>query len=195
MKITLNSTVKLVAALTLIFLACSKILATTYYVSLGGGNVSPYTNWATAANTIQDAVDVASAGETVVVTNGIYDTGETVTPGYFSSNRVVITADITVKSVNGPENTIILGKGPFGDGAVRGVYMSAGILEGFTITDGHSQDGDIDYDLSGGGVNMFGGNGIITNCIIRGNEADYSGGGTISGTVKNRTISGNSAIV
>ena len=38
---------------------------------------------------------------------------------------VVITNNITVRSVNGPENTIILGKGPRGSNAVRGVYMSS----------------------------------------------------------------------
>ena len=166
-----------------------------HYVSYNGSAVPPYTNWATAATNIQDAVDVASAGETVLVTNGVYDTGETVTPGYSSSNRVVITNNIIVKSVNGPANTIILGKGPLGSNAVRGVYMSAGILSGFTISNGHTwiyPSGEDYYDKSGGGVNMYGGNGIIKNCIISGNLAQFYGGGTFGGTVNNCTIIGNS---
>ena len=61
----------------------------------------------------------------VLVNDGTYDTGGG-TAGKNCSNRVVITKDIIVKSVNGPENTIILGKGPLGSSAVRGVYMSAG---------------------------------------------------------------------
>ena len=32
-------------------------------------------------------------GALVLVTNGVYDSGETVTPGYSCSNRVVITKD------------------------------------------------------------------------------------------------------
>ena len=174
-----------------------EIITPIHYVSPVGGNISPYTNWANAAHTIQDAIDVASPGDTVLVTNGTYSVGETVMPGFALSNRVVITKNITVNSVNGPENTIILGQGPNGSGAVRGVCMTAGILEGFTVSNGHTRTSGVYYDTSGGGVNMMIGNGIITNCTISGNSADDWGGGTCGGTyggtVNNCTISGNSA--
>ncbi len=166
-----------------------------YYVNKSNPTPAyPYRSWATAATKIQDAVDASLIHSQVIVTNGIYDVGETVTPGYSSLNRVVITKDITVRSVNGPETTIIIGKGPQGNNAVRGVYMSAGVLEGFTVSNGHTlTSGDWNYDQSGGGINMHGGNGIVTNCIISENSSSGNGGGTFYGTVNNCMIKGNSA--
>ena len=187
-------TITNISVFLLIIFASQNILAATNYVSKTGGHVSPFTSWANAATNIQTAVDVASDGDTVLVNDGIYNNGGAVTPGYSCSNRVVITKDIIVKSVSGPDNTIILGKGPLGSSAVRGVYMSAGILDGFTVSNGHTMtSGDYNYDYRGGGVNMYGGNGVVTNCTISGNLAGSSGGGTRGGTVNNSTISGNSA--
>ena len=49
---------------------------TIRYVDAGSTNATqPYTNWFTAATTIQDAVDAALAGDEIVVTNGLYATG------------------------------------------------------------------------------------------------------------------------
>ena len=93
--------------------------------------VSPYTNWTTAARVIQDAVDVAVDGDTVLVTNGVYDTGgKESNPLYALTNRVMIFAqNILLTSVNGPEQTIILGAGPVGDAAVRSLgHMQPAIV-------------------------------------------------------------------
>jgi parallel beta-helix repeat protein len=170
--------------------------ADTHYVNVNNTTpAAPYTNWATAAQEIQDAVDTAEAGDTVLVTNGVYATGGRVTPGYASSNRVVITKDITVTSVNGPAVTIIRGQGPLGNSAVRCVCMSAGQLSGFSLTNGFTRmGGDYGYDQSGGGANMYAGEGVVSNCLIGGNTASWNGGGAHEGMVQDCTITGNSAV-
>lgn len=187
-------------SIALLIFCCGSALADTHYVDLNNPSPSaPYTSWATASTNIQEAVDATSAGDTVLVADGIYDTGGAMIPGRASMNRVMIAKDITVQSVNGPDATIIVGKGPLGDDAVRCAYMSDGILSGFTMTNGHTRTSggvyisDREYYEAGGGVNLHGGSGMVSNCVIIGNSADFYGGGSSKGTLKNCTIMGNSA--
>jgi len=171
----------------ILFALCAS--ATTNYVSLSGSHTPPYNSWATAAINIQAAVDVASSGDTVLVSNGVYNTGGAVTPGYVCFNRVVITNDITVQSVNGPDVTAIMG-----DPSSRGVYMSAGRVVGFRISNGNTlSSGDLNYDLSGGGVNSFNGSGVVSNCTLSGNSAGYYGGGSFQVELSSCTLSDNYA--
>ena len=63
-------------AFLLIFLICPEIFAKTHYVSPFYRNVSTYTNWPTAANTIEDVKSVATCwGSVIIVINGIYSPG------------------------------------------------------------------------------------------------------------------------
>jgi nitrous oxidase accessory protein NosD len=81
-------------------LAVSSLSAATLYVSLESTNPTPpYTNWVTAATNIQDAVNVATAGDVVVVTNGMY-------PGGVRVNK-----PLALQGVNGPQFTVINGGG------------------------------------------------------------------------------------
>jgi hypothetical protein len=158
----------------------------------------PYTNWATAAVTIQDAVDAAVAGEAIVVTNGTYATGGRALYGTMT-NRVAVEKPLTVRSVNGPEVTVIQGcqapGGGTGSGAIRCVYLANGAtLSGFTLTNGTTcVTGDFFQEQSAGGVWCESATAVLSNCVICGNHARERGGGACSGTLNNCTVTANSA--
>jgi hypothetical protein len=81
-------------------------LAIVHYVDLNSTNPEPpYLSWSAAATNIQDAIDAATNGDMVLVTNGIYDVGQvTAGGGPYSPvpNRVAITSAITVQSGRRP---------------------------------------------------------------------------------------------
>jgi hypothetical protein len=170
---------------------------TTRYVSAASTNpIAPYSSWASAALTIQDAVDAAAPGDEIVVTNGVYQTGARAV--YGMSNRVAVTKAVTVRSVNGPAYTSIVGRGPIGENAIRCVYLTNGaVLAGFTLTNGATQDdGDPEIDSvsnSGGGVWCETRGAVVTSCVLAGNSAFSYGGGAFGNTLNNCTLTGNSA--
>lgn len=184
-------------------LTTTSLFAATFYVNSARPDDSgDGLSWATAKKTIQAAVDATVDGDTVLVTNGVYNTGVTVTPGFSLNNRVVITKGIAVQSVNGAEVTIIEGSGVehFGlSSAIRGVYMSKGVLDGFTIQNGTTFDTleTLPYysaENTGGGICMVSAaaNTKVRNCAIRYNSAP-GGGGVSEGYLENCTVSNNSS--
>src|SRR5580765_1136238 len=92
--------------------------AANFYVSPSGANVPPYSGWVTAARNIQDAIETASSGDVVWVTNGIYNTGGKSMAGDLT-NRVVLDKPLVVRSLNGPSVTIIQGQQLYALGLVR----------------------------------------------------------------------------
>jgi hypothetical protein len=175
------------------WLAATAAGADTHYVNRTNATPAPpYTNWAKASTNIQLAVDAAAAGDTVLVTNGLYDTGGKVIEGTLT-NRVGINKAITVRSVNGPEVTIIQGVGPNGATAIRGAWVGGNsVLSGFMLTNGATKtSGDLYDDQAGGGANMAGG-GRLTNCVLANCSANYSGGGSFYGQADNCIYTGNS---
>jgi hypothetical protein len=169
--------------------------ATDYFVSPFGGNSPPFADWQSAATNIQDAIDAATDGDTVWVTNGVYANGGKAMAGDLT-NRVVLDKALTVQSVNGPAVTTILGGGVTnGPAAVRCAWLTNGaVLNGFTIGGGATRGtGDRTNLLSGGGVWCASAAAVVTNCLISGNFAWYYGGGVYQGTVSGSIIQLNSA--
>ena len=170
------------------------LVGETHYVSLTGTHRWPYATWAEAATNIQAAIDASIAGDSIIVTNGVYDSGGAVASGTYAMNRIMATFAVHIESVNGPTNTIIVGHGPFGPAAVRCAYLAGGAsLGGFTLTNGWAAPSANYYDMCGGGVYAEGG--YVSNCIISGNFAYTDGGGAYGASLQSCVIAGNSADV
>lgn len=195
------SILKTVLCSALLLAFASSAPAATHYVAIASTNpVSPFITWDTAATNIQDAIDVSTNGETVLVSNGVYATGGRAVNGWLLTNRVVITNNINVRSTGGPTVTSIVGAAvPLttnGDAAVRCVYVGVGAylasLSGFTLTNGHTRlIGDSIQEDSGGGILCGTSGELVSNCVISGNSAAWHGGGSQKGWLNNCTISGN----
>ncbi|MDO9541299.1 MAG: hypothetical protein Q7J98_03135, partial [Kiritimatiellia bacterium] len=198
----------LAALVVLLWFGILVSLADTHYVAQGGQTPAPdYTDWTTAASNIQDAIDIAAtvAGDTVLVSNGVYETGGAKVSGYALTNRVAITKAIIVRSANNaPANTIIKGTWA-SDGSTNGVdsvrcvhMVTNSSLIGFTLTNGATLASGDGADKRGGGISSLLGttNITISNCVVIGSRAhEYSGGvyANYGVTLYNCTITSNSA--
>jgi hypothetical protein len=185
----------LLAAVCLALVPFQLSAATTHYVDAGGTNaVPPYADWATAATNIQDAVDVSTNGDLVLVTNGVYATGGRAIASYDVTNRVCMTNAVTVRSVNGPAVTLIKGYQVAGTSAslsaVRCATMGNGaLLSGFTLTNGGAGTGN---SVNGGGVEGSS-SAVVSNCVLVGNICAGAGGGADNVTLINCVLTRNQA--
>ena len=158
------------------FTLAGKYNGTTNYVSKSGSDANDGKSWATAKKTIQAAVNLCNAGDTVIVDDGEYsDTTAWTASGYNNPAVVQITKRIHLVSRNGKAKTHIVGQwantlsGIANDGtAHRCIYIAnvADVLiEGFTIRDGATAGGGAgnnNFDSAGG---VCGGTGS-SNCYL-----------------------------
>jgi len=118
--------------------------------------------------TIQEAIDAAEDGDTVLVHPGTYV--ENI--DFIGKDIVVGSLFLTTENAAYVDSTII-------DGNANGTVVTfaneeteAAELIGFTVQHGMT-------DGNGGGIHIFSSSPIISNCVIFANSADHKGGGVI----------------
>lgn len=166
------------------------------------------TSWAEAFNHLQDAFTAAKLGDEIRVAQGVYkpDQGRKVSEGDRHAT-FHLEKNLTVKggyggiSANDPNErkiekfrTILSGDllgddvGKCGDPTMseNSLHVVTGdntdetaIMDGFTITGGMA---NVDYERSGGGIQIDFGSPIIKNCTISYNYAHYGGGLSVMAT-------------
>ena len=135
-------------ALLIVCAFTSVVSAKIWYVDDDGGPEINFTN-------IQDAVDNASAGDTVFVYNGTY------------YENIILKDGIRVQG-EGADVAAIDGRDSGSVVSANGVGTDT-VLDGFTVT-----NGDTD---SGGGMYLEDSSPTISNNIFEGNAAEQNGGG------------------
>jgi hypothetical protein len=164
-----------------------------HYASKTGLNSYPYTNWNGAATTLQAAVDAATAGDTIWVSNGVYAAGGRVVDGSMS-NRVAVLQGILIKSTSGSQLTTIAGAGPIGDSAVRCAYLTSGaVLDGFALSNGHTRATGTWFTEQVGGGAWCADDAVLKNCVFIDNSANNSAGALWHGKALSCTFTNNSA--
>lgn len=113
---------------------------------------------------LQDALQKASSGDTILVAPGTYR--------LFFDNLLIDIGEITIRSSAGPEKTVIKGRGS--RPAITVEQRSRAIIEGFTIT--RETDSD-QMPAQGGAIYCSAGSApIIRNNIILNNRAVFGAG-------------------
>ena len=121
----------------------------TCYVATGAASVPPYATWATAATNLEDAV--ALAPRHVLVSNGTWRV---------SALGVVLSADTELRSVNGPDATVI---DAAGQGRCVWIANAGAVCDGFRLIRGAGYWGEKgSFACVEGGLLS---NCIMTNCV------------------------------
>jgi hypothetical protein len=181
--------------------------ATTWYVDASVPQSGDGTSWESAFKKIQEGIDAASNGDTVIVAEGTY-----VENIQFNGKNIVLTGtDPLDPSV--VANTIIDGNGSGSAVTFEGTEDETCVLSGFTTRNGVAdygggirggspdsasratiQNNRITGNSAGYGGGLDRCDGVIQNNTITDNSAVYGGGlGSCNGTIQNNTITRNSA--
>ena len=140
------------------------IAGVAYLVSMAHAGITIYVPG--DYSTIQAAINAASNGDTIIVSNDTYT-------GSSNKNLDPLDKSITIKSANGPVNCIIDCQN-----SGRGFLIQRGegngtVIDGFTIEDAN--------EANGAGILVAGSSSpIIKNCRLISNNAYWNNGGGIA---------------
>lgn len=175
----------------------------TLYVDHTAHGQSTGSSWANAFTTLQGALAIAGAGDTIDIAQGVY------TPGTLASSTFTLASGVTVQG--GFASGGAIGPSPqtyvtYLDGSLSGGIRASNVvsatatgsgtvLDGLTIENGSASNADI---ASGGGLLVVGGSGLrIIDCTFSGNASADTGGAIAifdsSPTIVDCLFTGNSA--
>ena len=124
--------------------------AATYHVSTNGSQTYPYDDWSKAATNIHVAVAEAGVDDTVLVSNGVFQT----------TNTITVDAGFTIRSVNGRQVTTVERDPAAGAFPVFTIDHADAFVAGFTARNGLKPGNN--YTVAG--VDVV--SGTISNCLI-----------------------------
>jgi len=167
----------------------ARLLILVFVVAVAMATVASATtivvNWAGGDDfmTIQDGIDFASEGDTVLVMPGIYEGPGNTYIGFGGTNLVL-------KSTGGARSTVIDGQSLTHCFFFCGLESAASVVEGFTIINGSATEG--------AGMHLVGSSPTIRDCVFNRNIATNFGGGIYctagaNPTLTSCTFSSNSA--
>jgi len=175
---------------------CLASSAATRYVVKGNANAAePYDGWDNAAADIQTAVDFASPGESVIVSNGVYEYGR---PAKGKSRTCVSVAKaVDVRGFTGKPDDVVLRVTECPSGySIQVASLSSGAMlssvaieggcagegSGVTAKSGSVVSNCVIRNCHGSGSAIYnyneGGAPLVTHCVISNNTADTSTGDT-----------------
>lgn len=173
--------------------------ADTHYVSLTGGNVAPYTTAATAATSIQPAVDASEDGDIVRIAGGTYGAGISVNKRVIVEGvgvgRTLVDGNNAVQGFSLAANAVVAEMSIMRGRAYMGGGVAGGIVSNCVLAKNSVTICETGRFQCGGGA--YGS--VLYNCVLSENYVESTGdwwerqvgGGAYESTLYNCTLSGN----
>ncbi len=168
----------LISSISIVFYAYSLLFAFDYYVATNGNDNNTGTSWADAWSTISNAVAKVSSGDTIFVSNGLYN----ITKEILISNKIVI-----IKGVTGDPRDVRVNAQGLDLGMYRACFYlvnaTGTVIESMIISNCQNYGIYINYG------------GTVKNCILSGHKGSYAAGIYCrAGVIENCIISNNFSV-